>query len=513
MDDEKKRPVLQSSEALKGNKAKARKKRPKWPLLVLLLLVAGGLWAAVNRTTLFQKPAEPEATAAPSTKVVLIGKAVKDFDQVTITGLGISPSYTIRSQIDYDEEGKEIEKPEGAARYLVVGDPSFALNDMLVDRMLQSATSITAQSTVIQDAQDLSVYGLAAPQLTAHVVYKDGTKATLNIGDKMPTGLGYYMNIDDQKTVYAVSTTPYTDFNRQLNELHVVKQPPAMDPLEVKKVLIEQTDKPTIELEQRDPTQAQGLNALWMQQPYEIEAHMTRGNELVDAITKITIAAYAGHADTPEELAKFGLDSPAARVVYEQNDGAKLELSIGAQADDSHRYCTLDGSGDVYTVETGLLSFLADATPALLVDQFAGLVNIKYVDTLTVTGQGAAHELGIKHETVSNEDGTETDKQTFFYAGQPAEEKPFKTLYQEIIGMLFDKFRPENDTIQPGATPLATVTFKLNNGQPDRVIEYLPYDDDYCLIQDGDRALFLIKKQKVENMLDMCAAFAATSAG
>ncbi len=507
MDGEKKRPVLRSAEELKGDKAKPKKKAPKWPILLVLVLLAAGLWAVVNRTTLLQKPEQPEATVAPSTRVTLIGKEVKDFDQVAVSGPAIAPGYAIKSQIEYDAEGKESEKPEGAARYLVLGEPTFALNDTLVDRMLQSATSITAQDTVATDAQDLSIYGLDAPQLVANVSYKDGTTATLNFGDKMPTGTGYYMSIDDQKTVYAVTSTPFSDFNRQLTELHVVKQPITMDAAEMKHVLIEQTGKPTIELEQGDATVMQGMNSLRMLQPYQIDAHMTRGSELIAAITAISVKAYAGHAETPEQLAPFGLEPPAAHIVYEQNDGSKLDMKIGSAADELYAYCTIDESGDVYTVEKGLLAFLKNAIPAQLVDQFAGLVNIKNVDLLTVQGGGKTYALGISHEKTANDDGTETDNQSFTFDGQPAEDKPFKALYQEIIGMLFDKLRPENDTAQPGAV-IATVTFKLNDGKPDRVIQYLEYDSDYSLIKDGEREMFLIKRQKVEGMLQKCAEYA-----
>ena len=52
------------------------------------------------------------------------------------------------------------------------------------------------------------------------------------------------------------------------------------------------------------------------------------------------------------------------------------------------------------------------------------------------------------------------------------------------------------------------ITYKLNIDPGELVIEYQTYDDDYYVARRGDTARFLIRKNKVESVLNSCKEYA-----
>lgn len=60
--------------------------------------------------------------------------------------------------------------------------------------------------TPIENADDLSIFGLDKPAYTITVEFEDGDKSILEVGDKTPTENGFYVNVDGEKVlVVAVS--------------------------------------------------------------------------------------------------------------------------------------------------------------------------------------------------------------------------------------------------------------------------------------------------------------------
>ena len=60
--------------------------------------------------------------------------------------------------------------------------------------------------SAIEDAEDLSQYGLEPPELTITLVLTDLTSIELEVGDENPGGNARYVLKDDDPTVYLVPT-------------------------------------------------------------------------------------------------------------------------------------------------------------------------------------------------------------------------------------------------------------------------------------------------------------------
>lgn len=498
-----KRPVLASTEELKGKKAAPVRAGKKWILpLALVLLLAGG-WALYTKTSLFT-PETPVATLPPDTSVKLIDRLKPDFDRVTVNKKGEAP-YTIVSNIQYDADGKAIDEPDKPL-FSVEGMDFFTLNVSYCSTMSNNATMLSARDTAAVDAQDLAEFGLLEPSLTVDIGYRSGEKTRLSFGDKTPVGGSHYMTMDGGKTVYVVASNAFDAFDKKLNDMHNLALPQQVDATAVKSLLIEQPGKDTIELQVIEDAQSTSISTLYLTQPIEYAAHSERSMELFEAVGVLGLSGYVGHTSAPEEKQIYGLDVPRAHVRFEDKYGQALQLWVGGSAGNGQSYVQIDQSGDVYTAPDDQLAFIANARTAYLVDQFANLVNIKMVDRLTVTGNGQTYALSIERAKSAKDDGTEEVVETYKFDGVDAEEKQFKGLYQDIIALMVDQMA--EGTEQPGDV-IATVRYQLNTGRPDIVIEYVAQaaNSEYALVRQDGKALFLMKKDKVLNMLDRCQQF------
>lgn len=499
-----KQSVLKSAQELKGDTSnKGKKGMPKWLILVLLVALIAGIAALVYLTDLFKAPEEELVEGLTTTMAALIARNPIEFDRITITPRE-GAAYTVVSQLQYDENGLTLDLADGQQEYVIDGMPYFTTNTANCRNMENYASSLSSVDLVEQGAQDLSIYGLAEPRISVNVQFRDGTASAFHLGDKVPAGTNYYLVMDGQTDVYLVSGGVNTAMSRSLNEMHQVRMPePAVSGEMLSDLLIEQPSLETIEIKRITEEISVSISALKLVQPIQHDAHADRAPELIESLASLNVTAYEGHAEAPEQLAQYGLDVPRARITYTDTEGATLVIQVGSAKDAVSSYIAIDDTGDVYLTDTSMLSFLQSATAEYLVDQFVGLVNIKVLDRLTISANNAEpYVISIEREPIANEDGTQDTQDTYLFDGNVTEEKTFKNLYTEIISLTLDRMMPEEGAV-PGEVQV-TVRYQLNNGQPDILIEYLRYDNDYYAIQLNGQTLFLIKQNKLNSLLKMC---------
>ena len=450
------------------------------------------------------EPASTEAAAETAAEPASTEAAAETAAEPASTEAAAEPAATpAPTSAPVSAQMQEIVEQPIEQDYSIEGQDYFEVKTSLGSSMLTYATSTSATATVTENPENLADYGLDTPVLTANIQYKDGSETTLYFGDKLPTGSGVYVRMDDSQTVYSVSTSALNAFNKRLNDLHTVDLPLTPSANTFMRVLIEQTGKETVEIVMDSESDGLSISSLKMVQPIEYDVHSTRFNEITEALTALSLDSYAGHVSTVDELEQYGLKTPAAYIHYEDSEGAALDLRVGNAVDDLN-YVTVDDTGDIYFMESSDLSFLSNVNASYLVDQFANLVNIVKVDRLVVEGNGQSYELAIERETTTNEEGEEEEVETYLFDGEVTEESPFKKLYQEVIGLLFDKLS-DDDNVQGDV--VASVRYELNTGMEDFVVEYVTYDDDYYAIRRDGKTQFLIKQSKVLNMLDQCQAY------
>ncbi|MCL2473074.1 MAG: hypothetical protein FWF26_05280, partial [Treponema sp.] len=128
-------------------------------------------------------------------------------------------------------------------------------------------------------------------------------------------------------------------------------------------------------------------------------------------------------------------------------------------------------------------------------DRFALLVNIDWVDRLTISGgeQNLAADLR-----------GSGDEAVFSLNGKKTVTSSFRNFYQTVIGLLIDTEIPAGQRPDPKAAGTITIEYQLNTPPDSRAsITLIPYNRDfYALWQEGT-AEFLISRNQVRKIYDV----------
>ena len=203
--------------------------------------------------------------------------------------------------------------------------------------------------------------------------------------------------------------------------------------------------------------------------------------------------------DNATDLSKYGLDKPAYKFTFTTTSGSITMLSLGTEkTKGSDMYAKLDGSNDVFTIDTTAFTFL-DKPFKEIIETFVYIVNIDKVNKIEIDMDGKKTILGI--ETYKGEDGkTDTDKDKFTVDGKDAsgkdakDDQPFRAFYQELIGIGLDDVAP--DAVPSGNAEI-TITYSLKEAPGTMKVEFIPKDANYYyVVKNGKYTGIIVDKTK-----------------
>lgn len=132
------------------------------------------------------------------------------------------------------------------------------------------------------------------------------------------------------------------------------------------------------------------------------------------------------------ELSNYGLDDPAYRAGFSDDNGKEAAILVGDELDDGCFYAKLEDQADVYTIDSGLVSAMDYSDLEFTQPQVLPAVNSDEVQQIRVTGSG-------QEAVYSRDDGTLTDEMAAaaagFVLGDCAAWKPGE---EELAEMGFD---------------------------------------------------------------------------
>lgn len=163
-----------------------KKKKNQLIILFILLLITAAAFGALK---VYQKNAPKEEEAKEESYSVLA------IDSSQVTDIGLIGS---EGTVNLVRAGEGFQCPE---------DESLAIDGSAVELFLSDACSITA-SMKIEDVEDMAQYGLDAPSVNLTLQW-DNNMYTVRLGDYNSIIGGYYLNINDENTVYVVSSSVY----------------------------------------------------------------------------------------------------------------------------------------------------------------------------------------------------------------------------------------------------------------------------------------------------------------
>lgn len=442
-------------------------------IIAVLVIALIGIYFAVDKLSV--KKEEEPPTPSPSESISIF-KAEKD----SISVITIS---TPDHEYSFIKDGES---------WKVKGLETVKLNSSKVDSLAYDFASIYAD-TVIENSDDLSLYGLDKPLGTPSVKLADGSEKKFIIGNKTPIGTGYYFKTSDSDEVYTVYSSKVEGFMAKLETYRDIVLA-SVDATKLKEIRIKRADANIVlrvKTEEEVTNQLQGLNAWKMVSPYERDANSYNLEEsILKKITSFQISKFI--EDFPASYAKYGLDNPKYAIGFTEADKAPVNILLGSTVEDEI-YIKLENERAVYIIKASTFSY-RDINPMDLVDTLAYIQFIDKVNSIAISTNDETYLLKIVH------DG---ENATYFVNDIAADEDAFKKAYQEVIGL----FIRGEVTLAADAQPICTYVVSFNDGRADDVVELVPYQDRYAAVRINGNYNYYIMKDQVYSMLEKIKSF------
>ena len=398
-------------------------------------------------------------------------------------------------------------------------EEEFPVDQNVVSDLSSQMASLQATKEVIENAEDLSEYGLDTPEITVTITKSDDSIMTLSIGDQLTTGDDYYATVNNGNTVYVVEALVHNTFLKEKNDLMLIEELPSINTELITgvKVTSDQFSNFTLTYDEKNKEDYSGSSLYpWYISGYyndNANADLASVNEL---LTNYTSLAFKEGVDYKKEnLDQYGLKTPedALTVWYREEEGGEvkdLTLYLGSQNEQGDYYVRMEGSNCTYTMASSVISNLFDVDVYSITSKSTNLISIDSITNFAVNTGSISHMYTVDQETSTDSDGKETTTDIFAVDGVVYEDDTsFRSFYQNLIGLTVDGMLPEDATVE--GDPVLRISWQLKeektNGEKAYTVEYLPYNSDSYAVRTNDKVLFIISKQKIDTAIQAIKDF------
>lgn len=362
----------------------------------------------------------------------------------------------------------------------LVGETA-TLNDAAARELLASGASVTARQ---QLASGDPAFGLEEPSAVATYTYADGQTLTLTLGAAVPTGEGVYAAVSGDAHVYVVNNSLLRLLTAGKNALYAL---PDFSEVFTAQTLLSATitrlGSDTVCI--RRVTEANPFNTVAeLTEPIHYPANSERAAEIYLALEDVKPTGVAAIDGADED---WGLDNPLAVITL--TGSRTMTLTLGR----TESLCTLrmDDEPAVYTVDEDSLAFLTQVTVSYLAEQLPGLVALNQITALKVTAGEETFDVQVDQAAGS-----------FVLNGQTVAQEDFLPAYQQLIGLLIERYVAEPETV---GEPRVLLEYTLQDGT-EWTLAFAAYDDSFDLVVREDCARFLISRSKVDAAVEALRA-------
>ncbi len=460
-------------------------------------------------SSLSEKKKAAEAAAAKEAE-----RAAAQEDYEFVKFITIPSEEMVRIEMDFPGEKVVLER-EGEDWKMTT--PAYDTVQSAVNRAAASISGVGSSTLVEENVSDWSVYGLGPEAGRTRVTSADGKQETLVLGDKTPTGSGYYASPEGNPNAYLMYPYSAENLMPDVDGLRD-RSLPQIDLQKLSYVKAE--GEKTMELVPYHEFEAfsNSFSSLLMVQPYDQPSgiSMDRMGRFFEAMAANPLGKMS-FVDGYDSLASLGLDEKSARKIsYRDSDNNSVTLLVGKAVSQeefvnsseqpgqymgilgprAEYYAMLPGGKDVFTV-SGAWAGLVEADPFTLRDSFVRLINIDDVESFSFSFKGKTWGGRIEREG----EGDET-RETYFLDGEPAEEDLFKDTYQDCLYLMYEGEADPSFRL-PKIAPEATLRYigTEEHGGTTRA-DFYPYDSQYYIVSvDGQKAEFLVGRYQLEDVV------------
>ena len=447
-------------------------------LLVLAVMIAVVIAVSIYYTAGPEPESPVSDEPADDQRVEISLVEIEDIQTMEL----VSPQRTLR----FFKEGEQwqVEHP-----YPIVLDQNSVID------LAYSFGRLYSEKVIDPSPADLTRYGLDPPQVVGKATLKDGMVLELYLGNSTPVRNTYYLMAKDDPVVYAVWANHGLHLSYELADVRQ-KEIGRINKQEIVYIKIARKGRPTLEIHRAGQEMFEKFPYLqseyYLSGPYQETIPIDR-EALVKFLSSLPpqfkVARFVD--DNPVSLAPYGLDPPLLELMVRDTE-TDLHLFFGKDLEDSLIYFRVAGEKAVHALEKRELGFL-QIKPFELIEKFAFIVSIDYVDRITLRYEGREHTFSIDRKQEGDEDTT------FRVNGSEVEQAPFRQIYQSLIGLVVEAER-EKPAIE---NPELVLTYTLNSGVVRNYrLSFVPYDADFLALFKNDSGVFLISRQQIRNMLE-----------
>ncbi|HTW31579.1 MAG TPA: DUF4340 domain-containing protein [Candidatus Sulfotelmatobacter sp.] len=327
-------------------------RKPTLVVLVIAILLGGGLYY-------YQKKHSTPPPATDTSKPVFSGVQAADIQAMTVQ----HPDDTSAKPIDISRSGDGWE----------ITQPLDTSADMSSVQGIADGLAEASSSQTEPDSPDrLKAYGLDPGAIAIDFTLKNGAKHKVVLGNKDFTGDGVYSLVDSNQKVYVLPTSLLTSADK------------SADDLRDKTVLHVDTDQAsTVEL--KSPSGEIDLKKTtsgWsMTKPDAAAADSDAVSTLLSAVSTGKMASIA--SEKPDDLAKYGLTSPAITFTVTNDIGKASTLIVGKKQGDDY-YARDTSRPTIFEIDADLYKKLTQ-TPAELLDKTPLHVDESNINEIQIT--------------------------------------------------------------------------------------------------------------------------------
>lgn len=469
--------------------------------LIIICAVVVAVLAGVLVFLMANKQDTPDEqttdTADEITTSLLYSNKLDDLDVLTIEN----------EHGTYKVERVEI---NGQNLWTIMEIANLPLSNNVITTLVENAISVTAQQTVAENPEDISIYGLDKPLATVTAQFTDSanTVRKLYVGNKTPKGTAHYFMMEGDPAVYTVNIG---EMNCYLNDkwtavirtvFSAAANADGTADSVIQKMVIDRADLDydmVIEYDTRlddDNNMVANSSMYVMTSPVFRELNPETCDPVTNGVFGLTATELCIVNPAEEDMVNCGLAEPAVILNVEANGNNNMTMKIGNEytTEDGAkaRFVHVEGADIIYGFTTDLLPWLTvkplDITTTMFTSNY--IYNLTSVD---ITTDSEKYDFEIT--------GSSADDFAVTLNGQAADGDAFKNFYQFILRVPSADVYFEETT----AKPVLTVDIKTKDGGDS--IEFIPSDNRQSIIRLNGKVTYVCATAYVDRFISNLELF------
>ena len=418
---------------------------------------------------------------------------------------------------EYESETLAFHKDEN---WLYDEDEHFPVNEEKINQLLENFQSFGV-SFIIEDAEDLSQYGLSAPLCTIHIGLEEETYE-ISLGNYSEMDEERYVSIGDGN-VYLVKDDPLDSFDIELSDMIQHDEIPEFDTVteiqfagsENYKAVYKEDNKVTYSKED-----------VYFVKEGSGELPLDIGNieSYVETIHELNLTNYAAYDVTDEELKTYGLDDPELTVTLqykvqdEESEEEKEETVVlhisrdpaekeKAESEAAKSSDNDKSQEDTETESEEEITAYLRVGESKIIYQISGL---DYEDLMEVSYNAFRHQEviwvdfedirgvkisleGAEYELIAKE---KSKKRIWYYQDDEIETDNFRNALNSLSASEFTEEEPSDKEE-------ISLTLQIDNeNQPEVKIELYRYDGNMCIAVVDGEPVSLVNRSHVVDLIE-----------